>query len=114
MDNDARIAELESKNASLQQQFAEFRLRHDHEVERQASLIKHWVEQAVQGQIEDRLPTKEERMHLTAIFKTAIQRAKDRNDIVMHFVKWGVGGTVAFFLYAAWDSVKAKLGVKAP
>jgi hypothetical protein len=114
MDADARIADLEAKNASLQQQFSEFRLRHDHEVERQASLIKHWVEQAVNVEIEDRLPTKEERMHLTSIFKAAIQRAKDRNDLVLHFVKWGLGGTVAFFLYAGWDAVKAKLGVKGP
>jgi hypothetical protein len=49
-------------------------------------------------------------MYLTSIFKAAVQRAKDRNDLMMHFVKWGLGGTVAFFLYAGWDAVKAKLG----
>jgi hypothetical protein len=112
MDTEARIAKLEQELAEQQKQFVEFRLRHDHEVDRNASLIKHWVEQAVQGQIEDRLPTKEERMHLTAIFKAAIQRAKDRNDIAVHFVKWGLGGTIAFFLYAGWDSLKKKLGIQ--
>jgi cell division septum initiation protein DivIVA len=114
MDADTRIAELEVKNANLQQQFTEFRLRYDTEVAREASLLKHWVEQAVHSELEDRLPTKEERMHLTSSFQAAIQRAKDRNDLLMHFMKWGLGGTVAFFLYAGWDAVKAKLGVKGP
>ena len=112
MDNEARIAELEEKNASLQRQFAEFRLLHDQKTDGQAALLQHWIEQAVHKELQDRLPTREEKMHLTSIFQAAIQRAKDRNDLMMHFVKWGLGGTVAFFLYAAWDSVKAKLGIE--
>jgi hypothetical protein len=114
MDNAARIAELEEKNDSLQRQFAEFRLLHEQKTDGQAALLQRWVEQAVQKELQDRLPTREEKMHLTSIFQAAIQRAKDRNDLMMHFVKWGLGGTVAFFLYAGWDAVKAKLGAKGP
>jgi uncharacterized coiled-coil protein SlyX len=112
MDTEAKIAELEARVASQQIQITELRLILSQKDEREAALIKHWVTQAVHSELEDRLPSKEETMYLTSIFKAAVQRAKDRNDLMMHFVKWGLGGTVAFFLYAGWGSVKVMLGFK--
>ena len=105
------IAELRRQISEQQRQIVELRLSVSQEDERTAALMKHWVTSEIHGQLADRLPTKEERMHLTATFKAAIQRAKDRNDLMMHIVKWGVGGSVAFFLIAGWDWIKAHLGV---
>jgi hypothetical protein len=104
------IAELRRKVDEQQRQIVEMRLMMSQEDERTAALMKHWVTAEIHGQLDDRLPTKEERQHLTESFRRAIQRAKDRNDLMMHVLKWGVGGALAFFLVAGWESIKAKLG----
>jgi hypothetical protein len=104
------IAELRRQLAEQQRQIVEMRLSMSQEDERTAALMKHWVTSEIHGQLDDRLPTKEERQHLSLLFRQAIQRAKDRNELMMHILKWGVGGGLAFFLVAGWESIKAKLG----
>jgi DNA repair exonuclease SbcCD ATPase subunit len=106
------IAELRRKTDDQQRQIVELRLMISQRDEAHAALIQHLVTKQIAGELDDRLPTKLERAYLAEIFARAVQRAKDKNDLLVHFLKWGVGGALAFFLYAGWESVKAKLGVR--
>ena len=104
------IAELRRRSDDQQRQIVELRLVISQRDDGHAALIQHLVTQQIAAQLDDRVPTKLERAFLSEMFARSVQRAKDRNDLLVHFLKWGVGGALAFFLYAGWESIKAKLG----
>jgi hypothetical protein len=109
---DDEAATLRTEHANLQRQLVEMRLRHDQLADSLSALVAHLVRKEVEALVGARLPTELERQHLSALFKAATDRARMRADVFLHLAKWGIGGGVGFFLYAAWEAVKAKLRIQ--
>jgi hypothetical protein len=109
---DEDAAALRAAHSDLKRQVVEMRLRQDQMADSLSSLVAHLVRKEVETIVGPRLPTDLERQHLSAIFKAATDRARMRADVFLHIAKWGVGGSVGFLLYAAWEAVKAKLRIQ--
>ena len=98
--------------ASLQRQIVELRLRMDQQAEGNAALMDHAAQRAVTAALGGKQLTEDEREWVRKSSQAESERKKIRSDLVLHVLKWGVGGSVGFMLYSAWEQVKASLGSK--
>lgn len=102
----------DDKLAALQRQIVELRLHISQMDERHAALIRHEASLAVQATIGGRALTEAERDWVRDACAAAAERKRVRSDLVLHFLKWGLGGAAGFALWSMWEAVKAKIGLK--
>lgn len=103
------LDELAARVDSLQRQIVELRLRLDQSTEANAALMDHAAQKAVDAKIGGRSLTETERDWVRISSKSEDERRRMRTDIATHVIKWGVGGTLGFIAYSAWESIKAKV-----
>lgn len=94
---------------NLQRQLVEMRLQISQQAEAHAALIDHAVQRAVDAKIGGRSLTEAERDWVRTASAEAAERKRMRSAIFLHILQWGVGGTVGFLLYSAWQSIKSKV-----
>ncbi len=99
----------EAERASLQEQIVQMRLRLDQQAEAHAALIEHAVSRAVDAKLGGRSLTEAERDWVRDAAAQAAERKKMRSAVLLHILQWGVGGSVGFLLYSAWESIKRKV-----
>ena len=102
----------EDRAATLQRQIVEMRLRMDQQAEANAALMDHAAQRAIAAALGGKQLTEDEREWVRNSFKAETERKRVRSELVLHVLKWGVGGSVGFMLYSAWEQVKASLGSK--
>jgi hypothetical protein len=96
-------------HADLQRQIVELRMRMEQQAEAQAALIEHAVSRAVDAKTGGRSLTEAERDWVREAAAGAAERKKMRSAVLLHLVQWGIGGSVGFLLWSAWESLKLKL-----
>jgi hypothetical protein len=96
-------------HADLQRQIVELRMRMEQQAEAQAALIEHAVSLAVDAKTGGRPLTEAERDWMKEASAAAVERKKIRSAVLLHLVQWGVGGSVGFLLWSAWENFKFEL-----
>lgn len=104
-----RLDDLQVRVASLQTQIVEQRMRMEQQAEAHAALIDHAVARAIEARFGGRSLTEDERDWVRDAAKDSAERRKVRSAVLLHVLQWGIGGTVGFILYSAWESIKAKV-----
>lgn len=102
-------ADLQRQVNSLQRQIVELRMQLDQQAQGHAALIDHTVSRAIDAKLGGRALTEEERDWVRQSTKDAGERKKIRSALVLHIMQWGIGGTVGFLLYSAWEGFKKEL-----
>lgn len=100
---------MSPEHADLQRQIVELRMRLDQEREANAALLEHLVGRAVDARLGGRTMTEQEAQWVKEGAAQAAERKRMRSAVVLHVLQWGVGGTVGFLLYSAWESIKRKV-----
>lgn len=107
--NDEEASALRKKVASLQEQMVALRLQLDQQATADAALMDHAVQRAIDAKLGGRSLTEAERDYVREAAAQSAERKRIRGAILLHILQWGVGGTVGFLLYSAWESVKRKV-----
>lgn len=84
-------------------------MRMEQQAEAHAALIEHTVSRAVDAKVGGKSLNEAERDWVRESAANAAERKKIRSAILIHILQWGVGGTVGFLLYSAWESIKRKV-----
>jgi CHASE1-domain containing sensor protein len=93
----------------LQRQIVELRMRMEQQAEAHAAVVEHAVSRAVDAKLGGRSLTEAEREWVRDAAAKAAEHKKMRGAVILHLVQWGIGGSVGFLLYSAWESIKAKV-----
>ena len=104
------LADVRAKLENHQRQLVEMRAALVAMEERAVSVMEHTAKKEVEA-IVGTLPTPDEVAHLKLLPRAFLKAEQRKSELLMHVLKWGVGGALAFSLLAFWEGMKAKLGL---